>query len=188
MAIYYPPIFINNYLSEMVPDTLPNRFSGQFRFFPTMPTDIQQLTETFPESSGDVFAVYDRMFKMRRKPFPHIKCEQLLYYFYKMAGDPDGLIETSQVVLDLLDNGDESAQDLNSWISDKLILDDDDNPVYQPGNNTNVFNPNLETFLPVFFHEIKVYQLEESRDIVDFGTARTYAGNKIIIDYDWHKS
>jgi hypothetical protein len=42
--------------------------------------------------------------------------------------------------------------------------------------------------LPVFFHDIKVYQLEESRDIIDFGTARTYAGNKIIIDYDWHKS
>jgi hypothetical protein len=35
-----------------------------------------------------VFAVYDRMLKMRRGPFPHIKYEQLLYYFYGMAGDP----------------------------------------------------------------------------------------------------
>jgi hypothetical protein len=50
--------------------------------------------------------------------------------------------------------------------------------------------PNLMTmdFYPVFFHEIKIYQLEETRDIVDFGTARTFAGNKIIIDYCWHKS
>jgi len=39
-----------------------------------------------------------------------------------------------------------------------------------------------------FFHRIRIYQLEETRDIIDFGTARTYAGNKIIIDYDWHKS
>jgi hypothetical protein len=38
----------------------------------------------------------------------------------------------------------------------------------------------------MFFHNFKIYQLEETRDIVDFGTARTYAGNKIIIDYDWH--
>jgi hypothetical protein len=41
-------------------------------------------------------------------------------------------------------------------------------------------------FAMPFFHEIKVYQLEETRDIIDFGTARTYAGNKIIVDYDWH--
>jgi hypothetical protein len=38
-----------------------------------------------------------------------------------------------------------------------------------------------------YFHEFKVYQLEESRDIIDFGTARTYGGNKIIIDYDYHQ-
>jgi hypothetical protein len=24
------------------------------------------------------------------------------------------------------------------------------------------------------------------RDIIDFGTARTYGGNKIIIEYDYH--
>jgi hypothetical protein len=38
-----------------------------------------------------------------------------------------------------------------------------------------------------FFHDFKIYQLEEARDIIDFGTARTYAGNKIIIDYDYHQ-
>jgi hypothetical protein len=38
-----------------------------------------------------------------------------------------------------------------------------------------------------YFHSFKVYQLEEVRDIIDFGTARTYAGNKIIIDYQYHQ-
>jgi hypothetical protein len=38
----------------------------------------------------------------------------------------------------------------------------------------------------VYFHDLKVYQLEETRDIIDFGTARTFAGNKIIIDYCYH--
>jgi hypothetical protein len=37
------------------------------------------------------------------------------------------------------------------------------------------------------FHNFKVYQLEETRDIIDFGTARTFGGNKIIIDFDYHQ-
>jgi hypothetical protein len=37
------------------------------------------------------------------------------------------------------------------------------------------------------FHSFKVYQLEETRDIIDFGTARTYGGNKIIIDFEYHQ-
>lgn len=173
MAISYPPIFINDYLAEKIPSALgPERFSSSLmRFFPTAPTDLDALTETFPEASTDVFAVYDRMFKMRRKAFPHIKDEQLLYYFYKMHSDPVALIFATQVVQDLLDRGDESAQEINSWIISKL------DPVTKLYKNE---------FLPVYFHEIKVYQLEETRDIIDFGTARTYAGNKIIIDYCYH--
>lgn len=178
MAIYYPPAFINAYLANKIPSELGSqRFSnGLMKFFPVSPTDIESLTSTFPDAANNVFAVYDRMFRMRRSPFPHIKSEQLLYYFYKVAGDPVDLIEATQVVQDLLDNEDESAIDLNDWIKSEYdagrpLLDDNGNP------------------LPlVYFHKIKVYQLEETRDIVDFGTARTYAGNKIIIDYDWHKS
>lgn len=178
MAIAYPPVFINEYLAEKIPDSLPNRFSSAFRFFPTLPTDINSLTETFPEASENVFAVYDRMFKMRRTPFPHIKCEQLLYYFYKMSGDPEALIETVQLVQDLLDDGDESAQELNSWIASK---------VNRNGLVTFGSGSLARDFQPVFFHEIKIWQLEEARDIIDFGTARTYAGNKVIIDYMYHK-
>jgi hypothetical protein len=180
MAIYYPPIFINAYLSEKVSGALSDRFSNPLRFFPVGPTDIQQLTENFPEASSDVFAVYDRMFKMRRGPFPHIKSEQLLYYFYKMAGDPEALIETTELVLDLLDSGDESAQDLNSWIASL--------PNGTPINEIPTKTIKGKDFFLPYFHNMKVYQLEETRDIIDFGTARTYAGNKLIIDYDWHRT
>jgi hypothetical protein len=141
-----------------------------------LPTDIDALTEGFPEASQDVFAVYDRMFKMRRKPFPHIKSEQLLYYFYKMAGDPEALIETTQVVHDLLDRGDESAEEVNDWIASKVV-----NGVLEFGTGSLA-----RTFKPVRFHSFKIFQLEETRDIIDFGTARTYAGNKVIIDYEYH--
>ena len=177
MAISYPPVFINQYLAEKVTDSIPQRFSSAFRFFPTSPTDINALTEGFPEASNDVFAVYDRMFRFRRTPFPHIKSEQLLYYFYKTSSDPEALIETSQVVYDLLDREDESAQELNDWIRSKI----------DPDGLVRFGSGSLEReFKPVFFHNMKVYQLQETRDIINFATARTYAGNKLIIDYEYH--
>jgi hypothetical protein len=172
MAISYAPVFINNYLSEKILERIPDGLSSNVKFFPTSPTDLSALTESFPEGSTDVFAVYDRMFKLRRKPFPHIKCEQLLYYFYKTSGDLEALIDTSQIVADLLDREDESAQELNSWIQSKVV------------NGKVIFGG--KEFKPVFFHNMKVFQLEESRDIINFNTVRTLAGIKIIIDYDYH--
>lgn len=169
MAISYPPIFINDYLAEKVSE----KFDFGVPFFPTSPSTIEQLTQSYPEG---LFCVYDRMFRMRRKAFPHIKDEQLLYYFYKTSGDPEALIETTQVVQDLLDRGDESGQEVNKWLQDKLTTVDGKR-LYVKGD---------KQFLPVFFHEFTIYQLEEARDIVDFGTARTFAGNKIIISYCYH--
>jgi len=181
MAIYYPPAFINGYMQDKISTFFQNNpldgYAGDttIPFFPTMPTDIDTLTETFPSGDGK-FAVYDRMFKMRRSPFPHIKTEQLLYYFYATGATPAPfIIETAQLIQDLLDGEDESAQELNAWIAQKQASD------------SPLVNENGVALLMPFFHRIKVYQLEETRDIIDFGTARTFAGNKIIIDYEWHK-
>jgi len=266
MAIDYPPVFINKYLAAKIPADLPEYFSGDMRFFPTQPTTIDTFTEEFPESAEEPFAVYDRMFRMRRNPFPHKRTEQLLYYFYKTAGGIDALIETVQAVADLLDDGDESAVALNLWIREQLIANPGDyatrkslaftrksitnnvatlttatshsfkagdiivvketNPLTNSptsfsgtytvtGTTTNTvsyaksgvdvaerdsqgsptvgighptINFNGKDFFLPYFHETKIYQLEEARDIIDFGTARTYAGNKVIIEYCWHKS
>jgi hypothetical protein len=95
-----------------------------------------------------------------------------LYYFYKTSGDLEALIDTSQIVADLLDREDESAQELNTWIQSKVV------------NGLVTFGG--KEFKPVFFHSMKVFQLEESRDIVNFNSNRTLAGIKIIIDYDYH--
>jgi len=89
----------------------------------------------------------------------------------------------TQEIQDLLDNGDDSAKDLNAWIASKVS-----GTVTVDGKVHNKVTFDGTDFLLPYFHEIKIYQLEETRDIIDFGTARTYAGNKIIIDYDWHKS
>lgn len=172
MAITYPPILINEYLK----DKLSGILNISAPFFPTGPSTIDQLTQTATvNNNAGLFAVYDRMFKMRRKAFPHIKGEQLLYYFYSL--DIESMLDATQIIADLLDRGDESAQDLNDWVVARLTDDI---------NGVKVFVNNGKEFMPVFFHDFRIFQLEESRDIVDFGTARTFAGNKIIIDYTYH--
>ncbi len=169
MAFVYPPIFINAYLKEKLGSVI----SLDVPFFPTSPSTIEQLTQTATiNNTANLFAVYDRMFKMRRKAFPHIKDEQLLYYFYSLS-IPE-MMQATQIISDLLDRGDESAQDLNKWLQAKQL------------SQSPIVDDNGVAFPTVFFHEIKVYQLEETRDIIDFGTARTFAGNKIIIDYCYH--
>ncbi len=143
---------------DISPDLIP--------FFPTGPTTLETLQTQFPE--GGTMAVWDRMFKMRRGPFPHIKCEQLLYYFYATGLSPNlRMIKIQEAIMRLLDRGDESAQDINLWTKNHGPIDG--------------------MVCKFYFHDFKIYQLEEARDIVDFGTARTYAGNKIIIDYDYHQ-
>jgi hypothetical protein len=161
-----PVLWINHYLQEKIAEltTLEN-----VPFFPTGPSTLETLQTQFPE--GGTMAVYDRMFRMRRGPFPHIKCEQVLYYFYYTAENTIiNMVQVQEAIMRLLDRGDESAQELNSWASGKTINVEDE-----------------ELACKFFFHNFKIYQLEEARDIVDFGTARTYAGNKIIIDYDYHQ-
>jgi hypothetical protein len=177
-----PAVLINRYLSFKLSENQGLPYfteDSPFPFFPTLPTDIDALTETFPYSDGPIFAVYDRMFKFNRMPFPHIKCEQILYYFYQMSGGIPALLETVQAVYELLDNGDETAQELNSWIQSQV-----DASSIEQGNP--FIDIHGEKFKPLFFHNMSVWQLEESRDIISFGTARTYAANKLIIDYKYH--
>lgn len=163
-----PVLWINKYLQEKLQGSL--GFSEPIPFFPTGPSTIDNLTEYFPQNPEGVMCVYDRMFRMRRKPFPHIKTEQVLYYFYATeTNTPLNMIKVQESVLRLMDREDETAEEINAWAIDKT------------------FDVEGETISNKFyFHRFKVYQLEEARDIIDFGTARTYAGNKIIIDYEYH--
>jgi len=184
-----PAVIINHYLAYQVKERLDNYFGMPMFFLPSTPTDIQSLYEGFPAASEDQpFAVYERMFKMRKGSFPHCKCEQLLYYIYKNGSLSDAeqaavLFETTQLIYDLMDRGDESAQEINAWQVANLT-----NYTRNDGKVVGVYEPFAggTKFNPVFFHDTKVFQLEETRDIIDFATAKTYFGNKIIIDYEYH--
>lgn len=168
-SINTPVLWINKYLQEKIPELsgLPN-----FPFFPSTPSTINDLTEYFNNTTTGAAAAWDRLVKMRRSAFPHIKNEQVMYYFYAQGSNPiETMVNIQESVLRLLDRGDESAKEINAWARNRQIRLD---------GNTLLDNR-------FYFHNFKIYQLEETRDIIDFGTARTYGGNKIIIDYEYHQ-
>lgn len=169
-----PVLWINKYLQTQISGifTSENGPNSQLPFFPSTPSTIDDLTDYFGRSTQQLAATWDRLIKMNKKGFPHIKCEQVLYYFYATGEDPVlKMITIQEAVLRLMDRFDETAEEINNWCSNRQVELD---------NGTVVD-------CPFYFHNFKVYQLEETRDIIDFGTARTYGGNKIIIDYDYHQ-
>jgi hypothetical protein len=170
-----PILWINKYLQAKLGEKL----GYAIPLFPPSPFNIDDLTEKFMilnnEStpiSDAVAGTWDRLIKMNKSSFPHIKCEQLMYYFYGLGEESKlTMIQVQEQVFRLMDRGDETAQEINNWCMNRQVELDDGSLI------DNMF----------FFHDFKVYQLEETRDIVDFGTARTYGANKIIIEFDYHQ-
>lgn len=169
-AVNTPMLWINEYLKEKLAGYL----DVGIPFFPPSPNTIDDLTETFVNIGGQNYGyggircTYDRLTRLRRSPFPHIKGEQLLYYFFATSdGVAEKMIAVTELTLRLMDREDETAEELNNWARGKSF-----------GGFSNQF----------YFHKFRVYQLEEVADIIDFGTARTYGGNKIIIEYEYHQS
>jgi hypothetical protein len=159
-----PVLWVNAYLQEK----LEGLGFEAMPFFPSVPSTLNDLTEFFPTSG--VMATYDRMIRMRRSPFPHIKCEQLLYYFYATAQNSViNMVKITEQTLRVMDREDETAEEINEWcrLKGSIMVEGE------------TIEPNFK------FINFKVFQLQETRDIVNFGTARTYAGNKIIIYYDY---
>lgn len=180
-----PVLWINTYLQEKIPGFVKQMGTDQVTnftntqgigvpFFPSRPISIDEITEQWVVINDErypyagIMATWDRLVRMRRSPFPHIKQEQLLYYFYATAQNvTEQMVQVQETVLRLMDREDETAEEINTWAKAKGEID----------GMTNKF----------YFHKFKVYQLEEVRDIIDFGTARTYGGNKIIIDFEYHQ-
>jgi hypothetical protein len=160
-----PVLWVNTYLRENI-----SALTGTDMppFFPSSPTALDALTSSFPNYNGGVMCTWDRLVRMRRSPFPHIKQEQLLYYFYATEVNvTETMVQIQEAVLRLMDREDETAEDINKWAANHGPIDG--------------------MACKFKFHRFRVYQLEEVRDIIDFGTARTYGGNKIIIDFEYHQ-
>lgn len=173
-VINTPMLWINAYLQTKLAEGL----GIGVPFFPPSPNTIDDLTSSWIVVSGNQYGyqgvkcTFDRLIRMRRSAFPHIKGEQLLYYFYATEeGVTPKMVAATEAVLRLMDREDETAEEINKWCTEN--------------KNDPRFAGNLPKF---YFHRFRVYQLEEVADIIDFGTARTYGGNKIIIDFEYHQA
>jgi hypothetical protein len=110
---------------------------------------------------------YDRLMRFRTTPFYAVKREQLIYTIY---GSVQSVQNINVIISQLLDREDAAAQDLNDWARD--------NPISLNGQ-TVLSN--------VFFHNIKVYQIDETRDILELNSVNMSEwASKIIIEYDYH--
>jgi len=170
----FPPLFVNAFVYselkefELMP-TGPEPFQP---FFPAqVPDSVEGIYNDIPfirNNPDTTVIIFDRLMRFRPTPFYKHKREQLIYFIY--SPNLSKLFDTTRVIIECLDREDAAAQDLNSWIVNNDIEDE----------NGNVIPKN------VFFHNLKVYQADESRDIIELASARTLGLNKLVIEYDYH--
>jgi len=168
----FAPTFLNRYVLAQLArfDLIAEGGLDQAGFNPMIPaqfpTNIEDLYNDqiqIRQIDAPIMIIYDRLMRFRPTPFYRNKREQLIYFIY--SADVATLLDTVRVITDALDREDSAAQDVNQW---------------------NMENPISDTPNNVFFHNIRVYQADESRDVVELASARTLFVNKIIIEYDYH--
>ena len=170
----FPPTFLNAYINselqafDLMP-TGPNPFQP---FFPSQsPMNIEDVynDSLYIRNNPDgIVVMFDRLIRFRPTPFYRHKREQLIYFIY--GPNLSKLFDTTRVIIECLDREDAAAEDLNRWVSANNIMDEND----------EIITPN------VFFHNIRVYQADEARDIAELASARTLFLNKLVIEYDYH--
>jgi hypothetical protein len=172
----FAPTFINNYVNEQLsifgliasgPST-PNQAGFNPMVPAQYPTNIEDLyndTVSIQQVESPILIVYDRMMRFRPTPFYRHKREQLIYFIY--SSDVGKLIDAVRIISASLDREDAAAEDVNNYSAENAT---EDNPAR------------------VYFHNIRVYQVDESRDVAELASARTLFLNKIIIEYDYHTS
>ena len=182
----FPPIWVNEYIKEEL-----NKYGFSVLTIPSSPNAIDDLTKNrvdIPQqydpdgnplaTQWDIAIQYDRLLRFRRNSFYPMKCEQLLYYVYSV---PSKIIDAGIIISQLLDRSDAAAEDLNRWCMAKQA--DPNRALYADAIEKALNNPIKHN---VYFHDIKVYQLEEVRDLTELAALRGLTLNKFIIEYDYH--
>jgi hypothetical protein len=105
-----PATIVNGYLwdtMKQIDPTVSKGYGNKIPFFPI--SDAASGTKSWENKA---YFVYDRIIKMQPKPFYPIKQEHLLYY---LKGNEIQTIEWGMALQQILDRGDDAAQDINEW-------------------------------------------------------------------------
>ena len=163
----FPPTFINQYVvGQLEAFGILTGNEQMVPIFPTSPSNIEDVFKNYvaaPGVSDPLIIQYERLLRFRPSPFYRNKREQVLYYMY--CTSLSKITDANRIITDALDREDSSAQDINAWCAKAETTD-------LPFN--------------VYFHNTKVFQADETRDLIQLTSARTVYVNKLIIEYDYH--
>jgi hypothetical protein len=126
--------------------------------------DFYETLKSATSLSDPLIIQYDKLMRFRTTPFYKIKKEQLILTI--LNNDQDIVMNVASIIEQLLDREDAAAQDVNDY---SITVSTTPKP------------------LNVFFHKIKVFKVDESRDLAELNSVNlSFASNKIIIEYDYH--
>ena len=163
----FPPVLINKYLlSQLELHGLHTPIDGRLDpFLPVQSTNIDDLFDELDPSPFPFIIAYDRLVRYKPSAFYRHKREQLVYTIHALQ-DAKGF-DISRVIIEALDRQDAAGQDVNAWLKN--------NPDKLDGLNHNVF-----------FHSFRVFQADETRDLVELGSIKFNYRGKVIVEYDYH--
>jgi len=165
--IPYAPIWVKEYLIDEL-----SKYDGFDVVIgvPASAMSIQDVLKNY-KKYPDIVIQYDKLFMLRRTPFYPLKCEQTVIYLY---GLPEKVYQAEAIIREALDRSDASAEDLNRWARSK-----------QSSNNP-IKSEDLILPHNVYFHDMKVSQLEEVRDLGELNSLRGIVVSKMLVQYDYH--
>jgi hypothetical protein len=162
----FPPVLINKYvLAQLQKFELLTGLEDIDPIFPVQSSNIDDLYDGLTVTGDPFMIVWDRLIRYGSDTSYWNKREQLVYTIHS-ASDIRG-INISRVITEALDREDAAAQDVNLWLS----------------QNSADLPP-----LNVFFHNFRVFQIDETRDILELASVKFNWKSKIIIEYDYHSN
>lgn len=162
----FPPVLINKYIIDQLKNF--GIVTGIEGIEPIVPVQSTSIDDLFDEITvtGDAFLIaYDRLIRYNSDTQYWNKREQLVYTIH--SSDSAQGLDISRVIVEALDREDAAAQDVNAWLT----------------ANSDKFPA-----LNVFFHNFRVFQIDETRDILELGSVKFNWRGKIIIEYDYHST
>lgn len=152
-----PVLTVNNYLWDTMKQIDPTL--GQTKNYgnkiPFFP--ISDAASGIKSWENKTYVIYDRMLKMKNSPFYPVKKEHI---FYAVKGKEEGSFEWSAAIQYILDRMDDAAQDINDW------------------------NRNQENPANVYFHHLRVFQVETSKPR-EFSNRPFYI-TEFIVETEYH--
>lgn len=159
---------VNNYIWQRFYESdlgLVSEYEG-IPFFPVN-TDSAYSDTLLTDNKTVVF--YDRLFRYRPQSFYEIRKEQ---FKYTIIGEPVDVLQWLQAIQILLDGEDDSAKDINEWVSwQNGIIDPD-----QPAGDYKY---------PFFFHSMRAF-IPAFNEFRGLSVSDGSTNQSIIIDVQYH--